>query len=682
MSIFTNAEADALSLDGLVNDNALVSTRRNGPKPSYQFLVDGWNAEFAAKIIEINKSRGFRVVGTFATGFTYELLNDVGIDASGNSWIYTGADALPKAITAGTVPSSPDFQQVTYNDHSGLVNLNSEGGHDEIYARSVNSLKSLVAYTPALVDGQKFDVTGFYANTKVGGGLFIWDASRPKTEHNGGTVIAPEALTAWDGSALNLSQLLNWTGTGSGCWIRTVDAYIHASWFGLTAGYSFCKPVQKAIDVAHSSGGMTVAVTPTGSPSLLDENLYFKQGTKLIGVGFDRLFASDDAKGCAVKRTIANVGIIIDGTIDGERLRWCTIQDISVDGGDLDGDLFIINKVQNFMFNRVQTSWSKSRAVYIKDMYDSWFYDSYIQRSGGLTYAAFEMDDSSGGNNSTTNNVRFSGMTWEGNYGRPIYIHGKGTGPGNTQISFVNKCKVENVDVNDYMIVIEDAGGINFESTLLVTKGTAGNVIPAQILIKDSRNIRGSFDGTHNSGGASLTSVVKLDGYARCDLELYPSTTFIDNITSNFIFDNSTGSYDNVSKLHSIYIGSKSLVTNNGTSYTQIQPLGVDTPSPVGITIRRNGGTDSNTSMQYTGSASGSVVTGKNAAGEFVVGTLSDLSAGQMVKFRRDGVQVYYGETHLTVGLAGGAADLPIKPSGYMSIEVGGLTRKIPFYNE
>lgn len=224
MSLFTNAEADALSLDGLVNDNALVPTRRNGPKPSYQFLVDGWNAEFAAKIIEINKSRGFRVVGTFSAGFTYELLNDVGIDAAGNSWIYTGTDALPKVISAGTAPSTPNYQQVTYNDHSGLVNLNAEGGHDEIYARSVNSLKSLVAYTPTLIDGQKFDVTGFYANTKVGGGVFTWDASRSKTEHNGGTVIAPEAITAWDGSQVNLSQLLNWTGAGGGCFVLTSPA--------------------------------------------------------------------------------------------------------------------------------------------------------------------------------------------------------------------------------------------------------------------------------------------------------------------------------------------------------------------------------------------------------------------------------------------------------------------------
>lgn len=255
MSLFTNAEADALSLDGLVNDNALVSTRRNGPKPSYQFLVDKWDAEFAAKIIEINKSRGFRVVGTFAAGFTYELLNDVGIDASGNSWIYTGTDELPKVITAGTVPSSPDFQQVTYNDHSGLVNLNSEGGHDEIYARSVNSLKSLVAYTPALIDGQKFDVTGFYLNTKVGGGLFIWDSSCDKSTHNGGTVISPEALTAWDGLQPNLSQLLSWTGTGNGCWVRINYSSIDAEFFGVTQSANNGVAIRHAAKWLSENGG-------------------------------------------------------------------------------------------------------------------------------------------------------------------------------------------------------------------------------------------------------------------------------------------------------------------------------------------------------------------------------------------------------------------------------------------
>lgn len=248
MSLFTNAEADALSLDGLVNDNALVSTRRNGPKPSYQFLVDGWNAEFAAKIIEINKSKGFRVVGTFAAGFTYELLNDVGIDANGNSWIYVGTAPLPLVVTAGTVPSTPNYQQVTYNDHSGLVNLNTEGGHDEIYARSVNSLKSLVAYTPTLIDGQKFNVTGFYLNTSVGGGLFAWDSSCDKSTHNGGTVISPEALIAWDGTSLNISTLLNWTGAGNGCFLRIYDVAL-VEHFGASQSVSDCAPsINKALE--------------------------------------------------------------------------------------------------------------------------------------------------------------------------------------------------------------------------------------------------------------------------------------------------------------------------------------------------------------------------------------------------------------------------------------------------
>lgn len=61
-------------------------------------------------------SRGFRVVGTFAGGFTYELFNDVGIDANGNSWIYTGAGAPNKVVETGTVPSvGAGYEQVTFN---------------------------------------------------------------------------------------------------------------------------------------------------------------------------------------------------------------------------------------------------------------------------------------------------------------------------------------------------------------------------------------------------------------------------------------------------------------------------------------------------------------------------------------------------------------------------------------
>tara|TARA_R110002124_G_C8974544_1_gene515743 strand:+ start:7799 stop:10573 length:2775 start_codon:yes stop_codon:yes gene_type:complete len=219
MSKIADAEANATSLDSLVNDNALVPTLRNGPKPSYQYLVDGWNTEFDALIdnleiqgdnaialinadvvtvdaaknsaissidsdlsafdvyyqsakdtisndvaeftidsdaaladFELNasnslseftidsdaaladfaqesaeafnefdltldqykESRGFNTKGTFTDGFTYELPNDVGLDADGNPWILIDTSSLPVIVSAGTTPSNPPYKQVAY----------------------------------------------------------------------------------------------------------------------------------------------------------------------------------------------------------------------------------------------------------------------------------------------------------------------------------------------------------------------------------------------------------------------------------------------------------------------------------------------------------------------------------------------------------------------------------------
>lgn len=90
-------------------------------------------AEIDETIIEMQKSRGFRVVGTFADGFTYELFNDVGIDADGNSWIYVGAGAPNKVVAAGTVPSvGAGYEQVTFNSASGVINSNGDSVQDFI----------------------------------------------------------------------------------------------------------------------------------------------------------------------------------------------------------------------------------------------------------------------------------------------------------------------------------------------------------------------------------------------------------------------------------------------------------------------------------------------------------------------------------------------------------------------
>lgn len=115
MSTFTDAERDAQDLAKLVNEDTEVTTRYgDNPKKSIPLVTREFEESGLAAITELNKSRGFRVVGSFVDGFTYELYNDVGIDADGNSWIYTNFDGTPVNVTAGTVPSEPTYTQVIY----------------------------------------------------------------------------------------------------------------------------------------------------------------------------------------------------------------------------------------------------------------------------------------------------------------------------------------------------------------------------------------------------------------------------------------------------------------------------------------------------------------------------------------------------------------------------------------
>lgn len=108
--------------------------------------LTGIENEITQQLLEINKSRGYRVVGTFAAGFEYELFNDVGIDANGNSWVYVGAGAPAKTVTAGTVPSAPDYQQVTYANHDTLQGRDSTNSHpaSAIQSDSGKSLQAII----------------------------------------------------------------------------------------------------------------------------------------------------------------------------------------------------------------------------------------------------------------------------------------------------------------------------------------------------------------------------------------------------------------------------------------------------------------------------------------------------------------------------------------------------------
>lgn len=83
---------------------------------------------------------------------------------------------------------------------------------------NVLSLKTLTSIKE--VEGKRFNVKSFYADTNTGGGTFYFDSTMDKALHNGGTIIAPEALDTWDGQQSDLASLLDWAGIGTGCFIR------------------------------------------------------------------------------------------------------------------------------------------------------------------------------------------------------------------------------------------------------------------------------------------------------------------------------------------------------------------------------------------------------------------------------------------------------------------------------
>jgi len=82
------------------------------------------------------------------------------------------------------------------------------------------------------IDGVTLNVKGFYVGSDVGGGQFYYDPLRSKADHNGGTVIAPEAIAAWDGTSGDIATLLDWSGAGAGCFARLEIATIHIEFFG------------------------------------------------------------------------------------------------------------------------------------------------------------------------------------------------------------------------------------------------------------------------------------------------------------------------------------------------------------------------------------------------------------------------------------------------------------------
>lgn len=116
----------------------------------------------------------------------------------------------------------------------------------------VTHLKAL----PVVVNAQTdtvYNVVGFYSGTTKGGGRFVFDATASKSLHNGVTHYSPESLIVWDGTQGNLATLLNWTGTGSGCWVRVDVREITPKMCGANGLTNDSLSYQKAVNYCSST---------------------------------------------------------------------------------------------------------------------------------------------------------------------------------------------------------------------------------------------------------------------------------------------------------------------------------------------------------------------------------------------------------------------------------------------
>ncbi|MFV7184771.1 hypothetical protein ACNPGY_02880 [Citrobacter cronae] len=168
---------------------------------------------------------GYITLDSFEDGNTLTLPNQVlRLEATGEYFRWDGK--LPKAVPAGSTP-----------DSTGGIG---EGAWVAVGAAAfgqsiaiVDSVKDLMAVGDKSANNVRH-VTGYVPGTDFGGGQFYWDASKPKSQHNGITIFSP--TVPWDGSYAGLSAFLagagETDGSGMGCWMRSKKGDIMASWAG------------------------------------------------------------------------------------------------------------------------------------------------------------------------------------------------------------------------------------------------------------------------------------------------------------------------------------------------------------------------------------------------------------------------------------------------------------------
>lgn len=163
----------------------------------------------------------FRIDGPGATNdnkFTEgDPANGTRATVVSDEWLNAVQEELAKAIE----DDGYDLDKLDPGQLSKLIRRRT------IYVGSVSELMAI----PSPVDKQLYNLTSYHGGWNVavqrpkGGGEFAWDASRPKADHNGGTIIDPSRTypANWNDDTQKATWFAVNATTGAGCYVRTKD---------------------------------------------------------------------------------------------------------------------------------------------------------------------------------------------------------------------------------------------------------------------------------------------------------------------------------------------------------------------------------------------------------------------------------------------------------------------------
>lgn len=160
---------------------------------------------------------------------------------------------------------------------------------------SVSSIEELRAKAASL-NGEQISLSGYYAGSTKGGGVFVWNAASTAADDGGVTIAV--------------------TGVTTGRWVRQLDEYVTPEMFGARGDgvTDDTARIQSAVDYANVSGIKNIQ---SGGGCYVCSNLLMRSNTTLSGVRLKTAATSPDGSFCVSIPSGVECSSIENSSIDG-----------------------------------------------------------------------------------------------------------------------------------------------------------------------------------------------------------------------------------------------------------------------------------------------------------------------------------------------------------------------------